>query len=247
MMHLCPVCLNETLQRPPYDSRGVGSDEICPACGFQFGSDDFLHAEFNRARWRLYRRYIHLKEDINTSDSFDFAKYVDIQRKVRISDTAFTDMNLVKRFFVPNMSLENCEIEWDVLNECYKNAWLTDRQVIEYCSSYIDMHETDYDNLIVGIAFGNHTDSESISNNLNKLALTVQCEETLRRRLASFVCSQLLNGGDDFYEKYSELVDFLIVFEDCYNGDVFSILTKSDFPSKMCYNELLGLCSEFGT
>jgi hypothetical protein len=28
------------LYEPPYDERGLPSDEICPCCGFHFGYDD---------------------------------------------------------------------------------------------------------------------------------------------------------------------------------------------------------------
>lgn len=37
----CPVCNFKGLYEPAYDERGVGSDDICLCCGFQFGLDDF--------------------------------------------------------------------------------------------------------------------------------------------------------------------------------------------------------------
>lgn len=40
-MYKCPVCNFKGLGEPAYDSRNVGSDAICPCCGFQFGLDDF--------------------------------------------------------------------------------------------------------------------------------------------------------------------------------------------------------------
>ena len=40
--------------RPPFDERGVGSDEICLRRGFQLGRDDFPHEDRVRpvAEWR---------------------------------------------------------------------------------------------------------------------------------------------------------------------------------------------------
>lgn len=40
MKNMCLVCGYNELYEPPYDERGVPSDEICPCCGFQFGYDD---------------------------------------------------------------------------------------------------------------------------------------------------------------------------------------------------------------
>ena len=37
----CPVCNFKGLYEPAYDEREIGSDDICPCCGFQFGLDDF--------------------------------------------------------------------------------------------------------------------------------------------------------------------------------------------------------------
>lgn len=38
--NICPVCGWNALTELPYDEYGVGSDEICPSCGFQFGYSD---------------------------------------------------------------------------------------------------------------------------------------------------------------------------------------------------------------
>jgi hypothetical protein len=40
MGYTCVVCYYDGLYDPPYDVRGIASDEICPCCGFQFGFDD---------------------------------------------------------------------------------------------------------------------------------------------------------------------------------------------------------------
>jgi prolyl-tRNA editing enzyme YbaK/EbsC (Cys-tRNA(Pro) deacylase) len=53
MDHICPVCGYEELYEPPYDARGCGSYEICPACGFQFGVDDDPEKEPAHRAWRL--------------------------------------------------------------------------------------------------------------------------------------------------------------------------------------------------
>lgn len=52
MQYICPVCSYDGLFEPPYDERGIGSDEICPCCGFQFGYDDFPNKEEKIALWR---------------------------------------------------------------------------------------------------------------------------------------------------------------------------------------------------
>ncbi len=41
MKNICPVCKFDGLLNPAYDNRGVGSDEVCPCCGFQFGCTIF--------------------------------------------------------------------------------------------------------------------------------------------------------------------------------------------------------------
>jgi len=54
MKHLCPVCGWPELDEPPRNDSGGASDEICPACGYQFGFDDDdrgLTYEEARARW----------------------------------------------------------------------------------------------------------------------------------------------------------------------------------------------------
>ncbi|MED1717541.1 hypothetical protein [Brevibacillus laterosporus] len=40
MKNQCFVCNYDGLYEPPYDDRGVPSDEICPCCGFHYGYDD---------------------------------------------------------------------------------------------------------------------------------------------------------------------------------------------------------------
>lgn len=49
--HICPICKYDGLFEEPYDD-GVGSDEICPCCGFQFGCDDFPEKELQIQSWR---------------------------------------------------------------------------------------------------------------------------------------------------------------------------------------------------
>ncbi len=39
-MNRCFVCNYNELLEPPYDGRGIPSDEICPCCGFHYGYDD---------------------------------------------------------------------------------------------------------------------------------------------------------------------------------------------------------------
>lgn len=50
--HICPVCGYSGLDDPPYNERGVGSDEICPCCGFQFGYDDYPDGPLAFTKWR---------------------------------------------------------------------------------------------------------------------------------------------------------------------------------------------------
>jgi len=50
--HTCPVCGFTGLYEPPYDARGYGSYEICPACGFEFGLDDDPEREPASRAWR---------------------------------------------------------------------------------------------------------------------------------------------------------------------------------------------------
>ena len=52
MKNICPICNYDGLYEPPYDGRGVGSDEICPCCGFQFGCDDYPDKEKQIKQWR---------------------------------------------------------------------------------------------------------------------------------------------------------------------------------------------------
>lgn len=40
MGNKCIVCNYAGLFDPPYDERGIPSDEICPCCGFHYGYDD---------------------------------------------------------------------------------------------------------------------------------------------------------------------------------------------------------------
>lgn len=50
--YTCPVCGYGGLYDPPYNERGVGSDEICPCCGFQFGYDDYPEGPLAFKKWR---------------------------------------------------------------------------------------------------------------------------------------------------------------------------------------------------
>ena len=52
MKNICPVCGFDKLFEPPYNKKGVGSDEICPCCGFQFGLDDYPDKEYAIEKWR---------------------------------------------------------------------------------------------------------------------------------------------------------------------------------------------------
>jgi hypothetical protein len=54
MKNICPVCKYDGLLNPVYDNRGVGSDEICPCCGFQFGCDDFPNKDESIVKWRKH-------------------------------------------------------------------------------------------------------------------------------------------------------------------------------------------------
>ena len=41
LSNICPICEWDQLTEPPYSGEHlVGSDEICPSCGFQFGYSD---------------------------------------------------------------------------------------------------------------------------------------------------------------------------------------------------------------
>ena len=52
--NVCPVCGCGSLVEPAFNERGVGSDDICPCCAFQFGLDDFPYEDRERliAEWR---------------------------------------------------------------------------------------------------------------------------------------------------------------------------------------------------
>ena len=52
--NVCPVCGCGSLVEPAFNERGVGSDDICPCCGFQFGLSDFPYEDRERliAEWR---------------------------------------------------------------------------------------------------------------------------------------------------------------------------------------------------
>lgn len=52
MTYKCPVCNYGGLFEKPYDEDGIGSDEICPCCGFQFGYDDFPEKGRQISQWR---------------------------------------------------------------------------------------------------------------------------------------------------------------------------------------------------
>ncbi len=52
MKNICPICFFDGLYEPPYNSRGSGSYEICPCCGFQFGYDDYPDKEKQIKEWR---------------------------------------------------------------------------------------------------------------------------------------------------------------------------------------------------
>ena len=51
LLFQCPVCLNYSLEEPAY-LKGVGSDEICYICGFQFGLDDYPDKDEGIVLWR---------------------------------------------------------------------------------------------------------------------------------------------------------------------------------------------------
>ncbi|MDL2302256.1 hypothetical protein LJC58_07870 [Lachnospiraceae bacterium OttesenSCG-928-D06] len=52
MKYRCPVCNYDGLFEAPYDDDGVGSYEICPCCGFEFGCDDFPEKEKQQYMWK---------------------------------------------------------------------------------------------------------------------------------------------------------------------------------------------------
>jgi hypothetical protein len=52
MANICLVCGYDHLYEPPYDERGVASDEICPSCGFHYGYDDDNKDEPVYLEWR---------------------------------------------------------------------------------------------------------------------------------------------------------------------------------------------------
>ena len=52
MENICPVCGYNNLYDPPYNSEGLGSFEICPCCGFEFGCDDFPNKVEAHEQWR---------------------------------------------------------------------------------------------------------------------------------------------------------------------------------------------------
>lgn len=51
MKNICPVCNYDKLFVPPYDD-SIGSDEICPCCGFQFDCNDFPNKKNQIKLWR---------------------------------------------------------------------------------------------------------------------------------------------------------------------------------------------------
>lgn len=55
MRYRCYVCNENALDGSPYSSRGVGSGEICPNCGFQYGIDDYPDKAVNMEQWRKER------------------------------------------------------------------------------------------------------------------------------------------------------------------------------------------------
>lgn len=52
MLHKCPICNFKGLYQAPYNIQGVGSDEICPCCGFQYGYDDYPDKKMAQLEWR---------------------------------------------------------------------------------------------------------------------------------------------------------------------------------------------------
>lgn len=52
MNFVCPICGFDDLFESPYDENGLGSYEICPCCGFQFGNDDYPDKEKQIHQWR---------------------------------------------------------------------------------------------------------------------------------------------------------------------------------------------------
>lgn len=49
--YVCPVCGYDGLYDPSWNN-GVGSDEICPSCGTQFGYDDMAGGDAARREAR---------------------------------------------------------------------------------------------------------------------------------------------------------------------------------------------------
>lgn len=52
MRYVCPVCMYDNLDEPPYNDEGYGLHEICPCCGFQFGYDDYPDKIPSWTEWR---------------------------------------------------------------------------------------------------------------------------------------------------------------------------------------------------
>ncbi len=52
MAYLCPVCDHKGLDEAPYNKYGLGSDEICPCCGFHFGAEGVPDRESAHSSWR---------------------------------------------------------------------------------------------------------------------------------------------------------------------------------------------------
>ncbi|HUM23269.1 MAG TPA: DUF2247 family protein [Saccharofermentans sp.] len=173
---------------------------------------------------------------------YDISNYSHTQRKVRISNTRFPDVHLVKQYYIPILSIKNCIVDWDVLNECYNHSLLAREEIVKYCSSFIESYESEYNDLIVEIAFEDNDYYDFISCNLKKLAATVNNEVPLRQLLVEFVYKQLMDDSEDYNENLSKLIDYLIVFEDLYDGDLFSDLKKLNFPSRLCFDKLIKSC-----
>lgn len=80
MDHLfqCPVCLNYCLEEPAYQN-GVGSDEICYICGFQFGLDDYPDKDKRLVLWRTNWRKMG-SPTVRCLSSEEKTKYYKIQQ-----------------------------------------------------------------------------------------------------------------------------------------------------------------------
>lgn len=52
MTYKCKVCNYDGLYDPPYDERGIASEEICPCCGFHYGYDEDSETEDINVLWR---------------------------------------------------------------------------------------------------------------------------------------------------------------------------------------------------